>query len=85
MNDYDNHQSVMYCMHFAAVFCAAVPTWAGMVVNTTSRKYQTVTNASCAEGFVFDEAHEIIIATCSRHGTWEPYIWDCVGEYYSCY
>ena len=61
------------------VKCKSLPTWNGMVVNTTSRVWRTVVNTSCSKDQMLPQWVDYRILTCEANGEWQPAMQECVG------
>ena len=57
-----------------------LPSWDGMITNTTERKYDTVVNVTCADERVFKDGDSVKVTRCSLQGEWEPPVPACAGE-----
>ena len=63
-----------------AVTCLALPTWAGMLVNSTNTDYRAAVNYSCDGASLLTDSRSWGVASCEGTGIWTPAVVTCQGK-----
>ena len=62
------------------VNCTSMPTWNGMITNSSHRSWRSVVTTSCREDKMFPNGAKVRILTCGGNAKWQPEIVECVGK-----
>lgn len=61
--------------------CLALPSWENLLLSTSlKRRYGTVVNVSCADGFVLSDGENYTVVECGNEGEWQPVVPRCECE-----
>ena len=62
------------------VECPSIPTWLGVVGNTSSKVFMTALQYMCDENFEFVGEETEKTTVCDEHGQWRPSVEECQGK-----